>query len=127
MLILPFTKYKALLAEEIHFLQGAYSVINTYSELMTEGISSMEAEISIAEMPARQIILGDRNGYTGEKEFIKAFVRFCSDIHEPKLNLSFPVGGYWEDMSMFLENSSLPKRFFPSAPKAPIKRHPGST
>lgn len=63
MLILPFAKYKALLAEEIHFLQGAYSVINTYTELMTEWISSMEAEISIAEMPAMQIILGGRNDY----------------------------------------------------------------
>ena len=111
------SKQKGVIADEIVFLQEAFSVISTFLELLNEGISATETEISVSTMPEKRIILGGINDFDGSVGFYKAFTRFCSSALEPKLNLSYPVGGYFESMDMFLSEPSKPTRFFSLDPK----------
>jgi DNA-binding transcriptional MerR regulator len=106
------SKHKNKVADDLRFLRDAYSIINTFTDLLTEAMCITENEITLAEMPAKQIILGGENDFTGETGFTREFVRFCNDIHEPMLNMSFPVGGYFESMAAFLDEPSRPRRFF---------------
>ena len=116
-LIKLLSKYKTMVADEIRFLQDVHAVIGTYIDLLNEGISIMEDEISVAEMPQKQIILGNTNVFTEETSLVGEFTRFCKALHEPKLNMSFPVGGYWDTMTSFLDRPSQPTRFFSLDPK----------
>ena len=96
----------------IRFYQDVYSVIEEYIGLLHEGISAMESQITVEELPPRQILLGAATSSKDTLGFVREFTLFCSSRHEPKLNTSFPVGGYWDSMKAFLENPSLPNRFY---------------
>ena len=107
-----FRKHKERIANEIKFLQAAYSIINIFSDLLYEAISITETEISISEMAERRIILGDENDFSETTGFQQEFIRFCKVPHEPKSNISYPVGGYFENMEVFQDEPSKPTRFF---------------
>jgi DNA-binding transcriptional MerR regulator len=110
-------QHRDRLTSKINFLQEVYSVIDTFTDLLYEAISVMETEIIVSEMPEKRIILGDTTDFTGTTSFYREFLRFCKGQYEPKLNLSYPVGGYWDNMTEFLNEPSRPMRFFSLDPK----------
>ena len=105
-------KYTDIMDDEIHLLQDAYSVIKTYVNMLYEGVSATESDIIVSEMPEKKILLGGLNDYNDTVGFVREFTRFCSASHEPKLNKSYPIGGFWESMSAYLDEPSQPARFF---------------
>ena len=120
-----FSKNKDKIADEIRFLQDVNSVISTFVDLLGEGISVTETEISVSEMPGRQLILGDLNDFSGTVSFFREFMHFYNAPHEPKLNMSYPVGGYWTSMAAFLDEPSEPMRFFSIDPNGREQRSAG--
>lgn len=116
---------KDKIADEIHFLQDVFTIINTFIDLLNEGISVTETEISVSEMPEKRLILGNQNYFTETAEFYGEFIRFCNAPHEPKINTSYPIGGYWESMTAFLEEPSRPMRFFSLDPAGQQRRAAG--
>ena len=108
---------KDKLADEARYLEEIYSVIGTFIDLINEGLSVTETDISISEMPERQLILGGINDFSGHTSFFEEFIRFYNTPHDPRLNPSYPVGGYWSSMAAFLDSPSLPMRFFSFDPK----------
>ena len=111
-------------ADEIRFLQDVLSVISTYTDLLNEGMSITESEISVSEMPEKRLILGDETDFSSSTEFFGEFIRFCNE-HEPKINTSYPVGGYWSSMAAWLDEPSRPMRFFSLDPKGNERRTAG--
>ena len=118
-------KHRNKIKEKIRFLQEIISVIGTFTELLNEAISVSETDITVSEMPPKQIILGDINDFSGNDSFYGAFLRFCKSAYEPKLNTSYPIGGYWDSMSAFLDKSSRPMRFFSLDPKGHEQKEAG--
>ena len=106
------SKHKSIVADEIHFLKEVYSVISTFLELLTEGVSATETEIFVSAMPEKRIILGETTDFSGSTGFYREFIKFCDVLYEPILNLAYPVGGYFESMDAFLDKPSQPTRFF---------------
>ena len=118
-------KYKNKVNDEIRFLQEMCSVISTFTDLLNKAIAATEAEITVAELQGNRIILGDICDYGNEIGFIREFISFCSAPHTPKLNMSFPVGGYWDSMEAFLKVPSRPERFFSLDPKGHERQEAG--
>lgn len=112
-------------ADEIRFLQEACSVINTFLALLNEGISVTETEITVCETPEKRLVLGDKNDFSDSDSFFKEYTRFCIAPHEPKLNLYYPIGGYFESMAAFLDAPACPTRFFSLDPGGNDKRSAG--
>ncbi len=106
------TKYRDKVVDEIRFLQDAHAVVDTFIDLICEGIRITENEITVCEMPEKRIILGDENHFDDPGIFMDEFVRFYKSVHEPNVNMSFPVGAYWPDMESFLSAPVSPFRFF---------------
>ena len=119
------SRNKEKVADEVRFLQDVYSVIGTYIDLIDEGLSVTETEIYVSEMPEKHFILGDVNNYNGKTTFYEEFIHFYKAPHEPKLNPSFPIGGYWTSMAAFLDEPSLPMQFFSIDPKGREQRPAG--
>ena len=111
------SRQKRIVADEICFLQEVVSVISTFQELLNEGLGVTETEIYVSEMLTKPIILGDINDFEGSVSFFRAFTCFLHATHEPKLNLSYPIGGCFESMNVFLKEPSQPTRFFSLDPK----------
>jgi len=124
-LIKLFSKQQGIVADELRFLQEVHSVISTFLKLLIDGVSATETDITVSELPERKIILGDINEFYGSVGFYKGFMRFCNSQHEPKLNLSYPVGGYFESKDEFLKEPSKPTRFFSLDPNGNDKQKAG--
>ena len=120
-----FRKHKDKAADKIKFLHEAYMIISTFAEMLCDAIGVTEADLTVSEMPEKSIILGDVTDYSGTIGFIREFTRFCHDVHEPKLNLSYPIGAYFENMAAFLTEPSQPTRFFSLDPKGNEKKDAG--
>ena len=116
-LIKLLSKHQGIIADEVRFLQESHSVIGTFLDLLVEGMSATENELVVKELPEKRIILGDVNDFTDADGFYREFVRFCRAQHEPKLNLSYPIGGFFDSMDEFLSDPSRPTRFFSLDPK----------
>jgi hypothetical protein len=62
-------------------------------------------------------VLGEPNEYGDGEGFFGAFAHFCTAPHTPELNLSYPIGGYFDSMERFLGAPSRPTRFFSHDPQ----------
>jgi DNA-binding transcriptional MerR regulator len=125
MLLKLLSKNKDILADELRFLTDVYSVICTFHELLIEGISVTETDVYVSERPEKRIILGGINDFGCEPGFLEAFTRFCMAHHIPKLNMSYPIGGYFENMAAFQKEPAQPTRFFSLDPKGQQKKEAG--
>jgi hypothetical protein len=110
-------KQKEELAGEIRFLREAHSVIAMFLDFMTEGLLADESEIFVREESERRIVLGEPGEYGDDEGFYGAFARFCTARHTPELNLSYPIGGYFDNIERFLDAPSRPARFFSHDPQ----------
>jgi DNA-binding transcriptional MerR regulator len=109
-------------------IQEAQNVIAMRVELLNEALSltpEAEADITICDLPERPIILGGINSFVDSDRFIGEFMRFRTASHSRKLCLSHPVGGYFNNMDIFLAQPSLPTRFFSIDPHGYERRERG--
>jgi DNA-binding transcriptional MerR regulator len=109
-------RQKEELAGEIRFRREAHSLISMLVDFMTEGLLADESEMFVRECPERQIVLGEPSEHKDGEGFYGAFAQFCAARHRPELNLSYPIGGYFDSMERFLGAPSRPSRFFSNDP-----------
>ena len=119
------SKQRYHLIDKLQSLQDAYAVVDTYIELLINGLSAMEHEITASEMPEMRITLGDENDFTDSYMFFREFNKFCHTIKDPHLHLAYPIGGFFESMTEFLATPSQPKRFFSLDPKGRDQKESG--
>jgi len=119
------SKQRDILLYRLDFIQESLLLIGTHLELLNSGISATEDEIYVSEMPEKRIIMGDVNDFEGSDIFFRGFTRFCKETHEPKLNLSYPICGYWDSMDEFMRSPSLPYRFFALDPSGHDRKPAG--
>ncbi len=114
-----------IIADDIQFYQDAYSVVSAFIELIQEGLTVIETDITVAERAERRIILGDENRFTDPGIFLDEYIRFYKSMHKPSLNISFPVGAYWPDINSFFRDPVSPARFFSLDPKGNERKKAG--
>ena len=125
MIIKLFSKHKEIVSNQIEFLQDVHSVISTFLGLLTEGIRANETDITVVKMPEKRIIMGGVNEFADSEGFYRELMKFYCGQHEPKLNLSYPVGGYFDSMDEFINEPSQPARFFSLDPKGHERKAEG--
>jgi len=104
--------YGNKIEKELRMYKEMAAVVKVFTELLNEATSIEENEIYVAERQCRNIILGERTDFSGEPGFMGEFLKFINTPHKPPLNVSFPIGGYWDSMDGFLEEPKRPERFF---------------
>jgi hypothetical protein len=119
------TSHREKIACEIDFLHDVLAVIDTFIDLLNEGISVTESEISVSKMSEKRLILGGENSFSEPGDFFDEFVRFRKTPCDPQMNISYPVGGFWPSMPAFTDHPSSPARFFSLNPKGKDKRNAG--
>ncbi len=101
-----------VVTDEISRLCGLRSVIDVTKELLNEANVAIETELCVLDMPEKKILMGNKNNYSNTTGFVREYTRFCNRFQERSRTPSYPVGGYFDSMEIFLSRPSQPCRFF---------------
>lgn len=120
-----FSEQEELLNTQIRRISESHSVIHTFQKLIETGNSAQENEIceyAVSELP---ISLGPKNRFPKNSQFYHTFMEYCDHAKEYGVNLSYPIGGYYEDVESFMKNPSQPTHFFSVTPTGKSKKPAG--
>jgi DNA-binding transcriptional MerR regulator len=118
-------EHENILDVKMRHLRESYSIIHARRNLIRLGLDVKESDIYVCALKNMPIILGPPNDFAGDASFYKAFLNFCKQAKPLRINLSHPIGGYWDSMDTFLRNPSQPTRFFVADPTGYEKRSAG--
>lgn len=109
----------------LHDLQTAFSIIHIYRNNIQNSFLALEGDISVQELNEVHIVLGPENNFSGEDAFHLGFMNFYNSANEYRINLKYPIGGYYTDMNAYIKAPHLPARFFSLDPLGNSKRAAG--
>jgi DNA-binding transcriptional MerR regulator len=114
---------------QIAWMKNSKKLAEIVYELIDMGIeaekSGEEPNISVRTMKERNILLGEENEWGRDEAFFNKFGDFLSISMSEGHNTAFPIGGMFKSLSSYVENSSLPNRFFYITPDGRDKRPAG--
>ena len=96
---------------EMRRLRQRYSIIHSRRELINLGMNVDELTISVVHLDEKDMIMWPQNEYGENDTFIEPLsthVAMTSDYH---INLSFPVGGYHNNIESFIAAPGRPDHF----------------
>ena len=111
---------------ELRALRMRSSIIHARQELIRYGLKVDETQISVMHRDEKALILWPRNEYEEGDTFIEPLAAFINQAGERQINLSFPVGGYWESIESFMKEPSRPDNFFSIDPVGTYRRKEGN-
>jgi len=118
-------KRERLLDMELRSLRLRSSIIHARQELIRHGMKVDENEVRIEHREERAIIIWPRNEYEEGDSFIEPLASFVNQVDELRVDLNFPVGGYWDNYKAFLNEPGRPDHFFSLDPTGPRLRREG--
>ena len=111
---------------EMRNLRERYSIIHARRDLINQGIKVDESEISVMTLEDMPMILWPRNEYNGEDTFLNPLSDFIVHTGDLHINLSFPVGGRYDDIDSFKNNPCCPDNFISIDPIGTYTRRAGN-
>jgi len=114
-------KEAALEAEYIN-IERSYNVVRTLKRLVQQGLAADVDLIETRFLEELPIVIGPHNDFGGSQYFYDAFLKFCSEAKQYRIDLRLPVGGIFEDFNYFYEHPGRPTNFFSVDPKGLDKR-----
>ncbi|MCL2324097.1 MAG: MerR family transcriptional regulator [Actinomycetia bacterium] len=107
-----FNEHSATLQEHIDELECSKKLVDVFSDLLIKGKTANIREITVETMPAWDIRVGPETRFVVEGDFFRPFLEFCTWAEEQGLNISFPIGGYFDDFEGFCARPGSPEHFF---------------
>jgi len=101
---------------ELRALRQRSSIIHARRELINYGLKIDDTQISVSHKDERSIILWPRNEYEKGDTFLEPLAAFVNQAEAERINLDFPVGGYWDSFQSFQNAPSRPDCFFSADP-----------
>jgi len=118
-------KHERGIDAELRKLHDAYAIIHMYQHLILEGMLANEKELTLRDMEEFPIFLGPENTFSDEGLFYPDFIEFSKYAREHGINMSYPVGGWFENMDAFIKSPSSPTRFFSTSPRGTERKPAG--
>jgi DNA-binding transcriptional MerR regulator/effector-binding domain-containing protein len=114
------------LENSIRKLQRSYDVVRTLRQQIQHALAVDEEQIGVTYMDDTAIVLGPENDFSYQGYFYEAFLKFCTEAKQYRINLDFPIGGVFPDMASYLEKPSEPQYFFSLDPNGPDEKSGGN-
>ena len=110
---------------ELRTLRERSSIIHARRELINYGLRVDETAVSVSRQSFKALILWPRNEYKEGETFLEPLAAFVSQAAEQRVNLDFPVGGYWDSLESFQNAPSQPDHLFSIDPIGTQMREEG--
>ncbi|MDR1891661.1 MAG: MerR family transcriptional regulator [Oscillospiraceae bacterium] len=113
------------LDRQLRHIRECYTIIHTITRMIQTGCAAKETEITDCELREFPVVMGPVNDFENNQLFYETFIRFCSEAERQRINLCYPIGGYFESIDVFLETPAQPTRFFSLDPTGTDKKAAG--
>ena len=97
---------------ELRSLRERSSIIHARRELINFGLKVTDTQMSVMRRDSKEIILWPRNEYQEGDTFLEPLAAFVNQAEEHRIELDFPIGGYWDSFQSFQNAPSWPDCFF---------------
>jgi len=104
-------KHEHQMDMEMRRLRMRYSIIHARRELINMGMKVDETSVMVQPLEEKAMFLWPRNEYKEGDTFIDPMAAFVAQTGEYHINLSFPVGGYHDNMDSFARAPGCPDHF----------------
>jgi len=118
-------KQERLMDMEMRDLRLRYSIIHARRELINSGVKIDESTITTIHMEERTLARWPRNEYKEGDTFIEPLANYVPKVDKYHINLSFPVGGYYDSMESFAKAPACPDHFISFDPVGTYKMKEG--
>lgn len=106
------SQYEAQLTIDLRALQESFALIHTLRSLIQSGAVLDENEIGISFWEEQRVSLGPLSDFKPGESYHRVYSNYYRHARIHRVNLSYPIGGYFDTFEEFLANPSQPKRFF---------------
>ena len=110
---------------EMRRLRQRYSIIHARRELINIGTKADEGNITVGRLDNMTLILWPRNKYAQGDNFVQPLASIVPQIQSHHINLSFPVGGYYDNIESFKNSPECPDHFISLDPTGSFTRKAG--
>jgi len=111
---------------ELRALRERSSIIHARRELINYGLKVDDTQVAVMHRDDRALMLWPRNEYKEGETFLEPLAAFIGQADEQRINLDFPVGGYWDSLESFQNAPSQPDYFFSVDPIGTHTRKEGN-
>jgi DNA-binding transcriptional MerR regulator len=125
-MLLLLSNQEARLNRELKLLQESFTLIHTLRLLIQGSIPDDEKRIEVRFNESSRISLGPLNHFLEGEDYHRVFSEFYQHALERNMNISYPIGGYFDSFEEFLASPSRPKRYFLLDPDGKDIRPAGS-
>ena len=106
------TQYEIKLNDDLRALQESFALIHTLRSHIQSGIPQDENEMSVKFFEQSRLFLGPLTDFEPDETWHRVFSNFYRVARRLRVNLSYPIGGYYDTFDEFLTTPSRPKRFY---------------
>jgi DNA-binding transcriptional MerR regulator len=103
---------ESILDAKLRQINRSYNVIRTFKNLIFFGMEADVDEIGVRYFEAMPGIFGPVNDFGESEYFYDAFVEFCGNSKSLRVDLNYPIAGYFDTVAEFFKQPGRPKRFF---------------
>jgi DNA-binding transcriptional MerR regulator len=107
-----FSNYEEILKDKIRELSKSYDVLNTYRKLIDLGNTVKKNEVFIDYRNEVKISVGKDIDFGNDTSYYTGFVGFLASAEENGIDLSYPIGGYFNDFESFSNMPNRPDKFY---------------
>jgi DNA-binding transcriptional MerR regulator len=112
------TRYELRMNNELRALQESFALVHMLRTLMQSSLSQDEEEFSVRFFEEARISLGPVNNFYPGEDYYRAFSDYYRIARSQRVNLSYPIGGYFDTVEEFMRTPSQPKRYFSLDPNS---------
>ncbi|MCL2492107.1 MAG: MerR family DNA-binding transcriptional regulator [Coriobacteriia bacterium] len=105
-------EHSTTLNNELRRISDLYSLMSVYQNLINEGLNVDEDSISVRTIESIPIVLGPPACFERDAEYHEPFLEFYDDANMRRVNLAYPIGGYFASLDVFLKTPGSPQMFF---------------
>jgi DNA-binding transcriptional MerR regulator len=106
------THYELEMNKELRALQESFALVHTLRGLMQSGSPQDEDKFSVKFTAETRIALGPLNDFRPGEDYHRVFSNYYRIARGLRVNLGYPIGGYFDTVAEFLATPSQPKRYF---------------
>jgi effector-binding domain-containing protein len=104
--------YELEMTNELRALQESFALVHMLRTLMQSTLSQDENSFAVRFSEEARIALGPINDFRSDETYYRVFSNYYRIARSLRVNLSYPIGGYFDTVEEFLKTPSQPKRYF---------------
>jgi DNA-binding transcriptional MerR regulator len=106
------THYELEMNNELRALQESFALVHMLRSLMQSSPPPDEDTLSVKYLEETRVTLGPLNDFRPGEDYHRVFSNYYRAARNRRVNLGYPVGGYFDEVGEFFAAPSQPKRYY---------------